>query len=221
MSNKRTEKYSFALNAAASSSGVIGKLLEIMGREIRQGIGLEPTPEIFDGVEFRRIWGKEKDVKPGRLAGKGPNLFRPVGQGSVPDDNHGSFNLAFELPQKSPHMIGVEVGVAKESEIEFHPFPAGGYGQRRDGRNFLVRSSPLGQNRRIPPRRPASADQRRHKKTAFVYEDDGGFDPRGFFFMRGHSCFIQVLIRSSSRSLACRRGFCGVQPSERKSLATW
>lgn len=209
------------LNAAAPSSGVIGKFFEIVRREIRQRVAFKPAPEVFHWVQLRRVWREKTGVELGRLADKRLNLFRPVRQEPIPDNNSGSFNLAFQLTQKNPHIRSVEVGVRKETEIKFHPLFVRRYDQSRNGRNFLVGTRSLRQDRRIPSRRPASADQRSHQQTAFVYEDDGRFKSRGFFLMLGHSSFIQVLICSSLRSLACRLGFCGVQPSERKSLATW
>lgn len=221
MNDERTQECLLALNGPAPSSGADGKFLKAVRGKISKGISLEPTPEVFHGVELRSVRGKEARLKPRRVAEKRPCPFGPVRQKTIPEDNSRSFDLAAQLVEKSPYMKGIEVGLRKETEEKAYTISFRRHAQRRYSRNLPVRARSLRQNGRVATRRPASPDQGRHQQAAFVYEDDGGSEPRGFFLMRGHCSLIQRLISSSSRSLACRRGFWGVQPRECRSLLTW
>lgn len=208
------------MNTATSFSGIIGQLLQIIRREVGQRLLFKPTPKIFHWIKFRSVRWKETDVNTWRLAEKLMNLFSSMRQEAIPDDEGGGFELPIQLAKEVPNMRGIEVTVRKKPEIKPYTFSLRRDTQRRYCRNFLVRASSLKQDRGIPPRRPGFTNDGCHKQTAFVYEDNKGFKPRCFFLMRGHSSFIQRLISFSSRSLATRWGFCGVQPSECRSLLT-
>lgn len=208
------------MNAAAPFSGIIGQLLQVVRCEVYQWLLFKPVPKVFDWIKFRSIRWKETGVNTWRLVEKLTNLFSSMRQEAIPDNEGVGFELPVQLAKERPHMRGIEVIVRKKPEIKFYTFSFRSDAQRCYCRNFLVRASSLKQDRCIPARRPGTADDRSHKQAAFVYEDNKGFKPRRFFLMRGHSSFIQRLISFSSRSLAVRWGFCGVQPSECRSLLT-
>lgn len=208
------------LNAATSPSCIIGQLLQIVRRKVGQWLLFKPTPKVFHGIKFWSIRWKETDVNIWLLVEKLSNLFSSMRQEAIPDDEGGGFELPSQLAKEVPNMRSIEVIVRKKPEIKPYTFSLRRDTQRRYCRNFLVRASSLKQDRGIPPRRPSSTNERRHKQTAFVYEDNKGFKSCCFFLMRGHSSFIQRLISFSSRSLATRWGFCGVQPRECRSLLT-
>lgn len=218
MINKRTKEILLPLNTTAASSGIIGQLLYVIRREVGQWLLFKPTPKVFHRVKFRSIGWKEIDVNAWRLTEKLTDLFSSMRQEAIPDNDNGGFELPLQLTNKRPHMRGIKVIILKEPEIKPYALSFRRDAQRRYYRNFLVRASSLKQDRRSPSWRPGSADDRSHKQPTFVYEDNKGFKPRCFFLMRGHSSFIQRLISFSSRSLAIRWGFCGVQPSECRSL---
>ena len=221
MINERAKKVLLTLNTAATSSGAIGQFFQIVRREVGQWLLFKPTPKVFHGIKFRSVGWKEKGVKTWRLAEKFMNLFSSMRQEAIPDDEGGSFELSVQLVKESPYMRGIEVVVRKNSEIKAYTFSFRRDTQRSYCRNFLVRASSLKQGRCIATRRPGSADDWSHKEAAFIYEDNKGLEPRCFFLTCGHSSFIQRLISFSLRSLAIRWGFCGVQPSECRSLLTW
>lgn len=220
MINESAKKVLFALNTATSFSGIISQLLQIVRCEIGQRFLFKPTPKVFHWIKFRSVRWKETDVNTWRLAEKLTNLFSSMRQEAIPYDEGGGFELTVQMAKEGPHMRGIEVTVRKKPEIKPYTFSIWRDTQRRYCRNFLVRASSLKQGGCIPTWRPASTNDGSHKQPAFVYEDNKGFKPRCFFLMRGHSSFIQRLISFSSRSLAIRWGFCGVQPSECRSLLT-
>lgn len=221
MNNERTQKRLLALNRPAPSSGVEGKFLKTVGSEIGEGISLKPAPEVFHGIELRGIRGEEVRVKFRSIPEERLGSFGPVRQETVPEDNSCSFDLASKLVEKAAYIDGVEVGVRKEAEEKAYASSFRRHEQRRYSRNLSVGARSLRQDRRVPARRPTSPDQGGHQQAAFVYKDYSGPEPCGFFLTRGHSSFIQRPISFSSRSLARRRGFWGVQPRECRSLLTW
>lgn len=220
MINKRAKKVLFVLNLPASFSSFIGQLFQVVRREVGQRFLFKPTPKIFHRIKFRCVRGKETDMNPWCFIDKFTNLFSSMRQESIPDNDGRVFKLPVQLVKESSYIKGIEVVAKKKSKVKLYTFSFRRDTQRRYRRNFFVRAGSLRQDRCISTRPPGSANDGGHKQAAFVYEDNKGFEPCRFFLMRGHSSFIQRLISFSSRSLAIRWGFCGVQPSECRSLLT-
>lgn len=218
---ERTEKRLLALNAAPSLPGGAGELIEAVGSEIGQRILFEPAPKVFHRIKLRSVCREKTGAKSRRPGEKRLNFPGSVGQKPIPYNNDRSFDLAPQLAEKLSNALRVEVRVRQETEKKPYAFSFGRDDQRRYRRNLPVRACPLSQNGRLPARSPASAHQRSHQQTAFVYENDGGSESGRFFLTRGHSSLTQRLISFSSRSLARLMGFCGVQPRECRSLLTW
>lgn len=85
-------------------------------------------------------------------------------------------------------------------------------------------ASALQQYRGMASRRPTSANKGAHHESAFVEEDDRRFAALGVFLALSQSSCTQRRIPSSSRSMARRVGFCGLQPgpcSSRPMWSTW
>lgn len=208
------------LNMPASFSCFIGQLFQVVRGEVGQRFLFKPTPKIFHRIKFRCIRGEETDMNPWRFVDKLSNLFSSMGQESIPDNNGRVFNLLVQLVKESSHIQGIEVAARKQAKVKLYTCSFRRNTQRRYGRNFFVGAGSLRQDRCISTRPPGSANDGGHKQAAFVYEDYKGFQPCRFFLIRGHSSFIQRRISFSLRSLAIRWGFCGVQPSECRSLLT-
>ena len=222
MINESAKKILLSLNTAATSSGIIGQLLNVVRREVGQRLLFKPTPKIFHRVKLRSIRWKETDMRGRCFVEKFTNLLSSMWHESIPDDEGGTvIQLPVQLNEKSPYIRGIKVAVREKAKIKLYTFSFRSDTQRRYCRNFLVRASSLRQDRCISAQSPGSANYGGHKQAAFIYEDNKGFEPCRFFLMLGHSSFIQRLISFSSRSLAIRWGFCGVQPSECRSLLTW
>lgn len=159
-------------------------------------------------------------MNPWRFVNKLTNLYRPMRQESIPDNDGRVFKLPVQLVKESPHITSIEITAKKKAKVKLYTVSLRRHTQCRYRRHFLVRAGSLRQDRCITTRPPGSTNDGGHKQAAFVYEDNKGFQPCRFFLMRGHSSLIQRLISFSSRSLAIRWGFCGVQPRECRSLLT-
>ena len=64
---------------------------------------------------------------------------------------------------------------------------------------------------------PGPPHKRHHQEAAFVEKDESGAYPGGVFFTRGQSALTQRWMAASSRSMARRCGFWGLQPRECKT----
>jgi hypothetical protein len=74
------------------------------------------------------------------------------------------------------------------------------------------------QDRGLAFGRPGPSHRREEGEPALVLEDDPGAPAPRAFFIRGQSCFTQVAIASSLRSIARRAGRCLLQPSRSRRM---
>ena len=109
-------------------------------------------------------------------------------------------------------MSGVDVGVGMEAEVK--PALLAAQAQDGDDGDLLMMHAALQQQRCLPPRRPAAAHQRGHQKAAFIEKHQPGIQEAGFFLMALQVWRIQWPTAFSSRSMARRWGFWGLQPKE-------
>jgi hypothetical protein len=194
-------------------AGDLGQRGSINGSQVRHRIELHVAPDIFHGIEFGGVGWKEKCMELTPILNKHLNLFRPMGQQTIPDHNHWPFHLFQQITQKIHYQHGVDVGICMEAEEQMEPPAVWGHAQGCDHRNLFMGARPLIQHGGMSSRPPRPSHQRGHQHTSFVDEDKKGFQTGGFFLIRGHCCLIHCWICSSSRSMARRWGFCGLQPS--------
>ena len=139
--------------------------------------------------------------------------LRSVGIEAIPDQQAGAAQLLVQMPEETDDLEGGDVGLGMQAKVEPHPVSAGRHAQGRDGRYLLQRTPPLHQHRRLPPGLPTTAHQRPHQQAAFIEENQPGVQSARFFLRAGQVCLIHWWMPSSSRSIARRVGFCGLQPS--------
>jgi len=220
MSDKRTKNILLMLYTPSLFSGLVGKIPQVIRCKISQRVCFEPTPEIFYGIKFRSVRGKETNMKILCFLTELPNLLSPVRKKFVPYYDCRGFKLSVKVIKKVSYIRGIEVSIGKKAEVKIYMLSIWSNTQGSYCRDLLVRASSLQQNRCSTTGTPCPPYHRSHKQTAFVYEDNKGFQLCRFFLIRGQSSFIQRLISSSSRSFATLWGFWGVQPSECRSLLT-
>jgi len=185
-------------------------------------VGLQMVPDVLHRIEFGGVRGKEGQAHGRRAGQKHPNRLRTVGLPPVPDHEEGlAFELPGKLPQEREHPRCLDVGRGVQTEIATDGVALGGDTQRGDRRYLLVGPTALIQHRRSPFRRPAPPDVGRHQEAGFVDEHQGGLQPRGVFFTRGHSSLTQRRISLSSRSTARRWGFWGLHPKACRRRPIW
>lgn len=85
---------------------------------IGEGIGFEVVPDVFDGIELRRVGGE--DDAPGcregaeeRSDGRGPMRLEAVPH----HEKRRALQLGGQVPEKRQHTRGVDVGVRVQAEV--------------------------------------------------------------------------------------------------------
>src|SRR2546427_590977 len=130
----------------------------------------------------------------------------------IPQQQPRPVQFAVQGTQEGDDLLGVDVGVGMEAEIK--PALAATQTQDGDDGDLLMMHAALQQQRCLTPRRPAAAHQRGHQKAAFIEKHQPGIQATGFFLMALQVWRIQWRTAFSSRSMARRWGFWGLQPKE-------
>ena len=220
MSEKASQQILPTLHRVGSAACSVGQRVKIEGRIVRQGIGFEVCPQVFDGIEFGSVRREVFQVSRTRQDAL-VDQFSLVGLEAIPDQHDGRAQLMLKVLEEIHGTLGVDVGVRMQPKVQRDPIPLGRDANGGDSRHFLLCTTALAQHRGVSPQTPGTAHQRGHQHPGFVEENDGRSQARGVFFTRGQSCSIQARMRSSSRSTARRVGFWGENPKPCSRRLTW
>lgn len=185
---------------------------DCQGSPVRQRVGFQVTPNILHRVKFRGVCREIKHRETALIAKEvtgAPGLMRAK---AIPHNDKRSSQLPSKMTEKLQNPCGIYVDVGMNAEKKTHTATIRGHTQGSNYRRFFVRLRPLGEHGSFAAHPPCASQQRRHQETAFIYKDEMRLQATGFFLIRGHSSLIQRLISFSSRSMARRRGFCGLNP---------
>lgn len=192
MVEKGAQQDLVVLDQSCRGSRGLGEVGDVEESEVGHRVELEVGPEVLDRVELGSV-GREMDGAQGRAGGnEGFHLLGAMHLEAVPQHDSGSAELLEKDLEEGKHLRCADVAIGMEPEVELKMVSKRRDAQRGDGRDLLMGSSALPEHRRLSPRRPASANQRRHHEAAFVEEDQEGLQPRGVFFTRGQSCLTQA-----------------------------
>lgn len=194
---------------------------DLRGTHVGQIATFDVAPDLFHGVEIRRIGGQTLDVKPRALSGQiALHAAAPMGRQAVPEQDDGSAaEVSLEGPQERDQpAIGVGARARLEEDPTASAIPA--EGQRDRDREPLPESPGVGQDGRPAPRRPRPPDNRVVREAALVLEEEPGPSAPGVFFTRGHRVRFHCAMAAASRSRACRPGRCTDQCKARSRYHT-
>jgi hypothetical protein len=211
MPEKTSQQILPTLHRVGSAACSVGQRVKIEGRIVRQGIGFEVCPQVFDGIEFGSVRREVFQVSRARQDAL-VDEFALVGLEAIPDQHDGRAQLMLKVLEEIHGTLGVDVRVRMQPKVQRDPIPLGRDANSGDGRHLLLCTTALAQHGGVSPQTPGTAHQRGHQHPGFIEENDGRSQARGVFFTRGQSCSIQARMRSSSRSTARRVGFCGENP---------
>jgi hypothetical protein len=159
----------FLPEACGSSAYLAGQVVEVVRAVVGQVRGRQISPNVFGGVQFRRV-SREKLRSQPVLLGLDEFLSQPAAMGwqSVPKQEHFPAEMTMQIPKK-PH-DGCAVHVAlPERKKQACPAARRSRRQRADGREAVpVEREP--QDRRLRPRRPSASHTRPLGKAALVEE---------------------------------------------------
>jgi len=189
--------------------------------EVCELAALEVAPDLFDGIQFRRVARQSFDRQPRSLFSEIlPHQAALVPTEAVPDqDDVAVWEVALEGAQKADQRkIGVTARPRLEVAAAAPAIPAKGQGRRdRQARPIATR---VDQDRRMAARGPRAADDGPVRDAALVFEDDPGAPAPRVFFTSGQRSRFHRAIAASSRSRAWRVGRWSDQPNRRRMYQT-
>jgi hypothetical protein len=174
---------------------------------------LPVTPQVFDRIEFRRIWWEVLD---GDLAVQGIQELtdQPTAVRWQPVPDHQQ--RCFDIPEKvSEEHNGLFLADRFFEDLEIK-VPDSHAGCHRYGLPVEV----VLEDGSLTTRRPGATPMGTLAQPAFVDEDDRAPFFGGFFLMPGQALRFHWSMASSLRSTARPAGRCGLQFSCRKSFQT-
>jgi len=121
-----------------------------------------------------------------------------------------------QLLQERQDPLGIDIRLGIKAKEQPDPVPGGRNGQGGDDGDFSIGIGPMSEQGSLATRSPRPSHQRHHQEAAFVNKDEGRAYPGSVFFTRGQLTLTQVWMAASSRSMARRCGFWGLQPKECK-----
>jgi len=195
--------------------------VKVRGAHVGEFPALEIAPDLFDGVQLRRIARQPFDGHP-------PTLAREVrthqgalvpGQ-AVPDkDDALTAEVSLELPQKADQAdVLVRARPGLEVKPAAAPIPAEGQGAR--DRQALPVPSDMRQDRGLAARGPGAADDGLLREAAFIFEDEPRVAAAGVFFSCAQRRVFHCSMAVSFRSRARRAGRWRDHPSRRRIRQT-
>src|SRR6267143_2930366 len=118
-----------ALTAPQLSPRLSAQVKQVFQTEVRQGMLLEMSPNIFDGVEFRGVSRQLRQVKLA-LGSLDIAAHRPAAMHGqpVPDHQQRARNLAAQVAEKLDGLPAFDAA-AREAKVKFPPSDAGDDGE--------------------------------------------------------------------------------------------
>jgi len=195
---------------------------EIRCADVREFTRLDVAPDLFDGVELRRIGGQPFDGEPPALPAQIPeHAAALVAAEAIPDqDDAPAGEMAFErLHERDEDLVGVAPGVRLKEEAAAAAVPPKRQGPG-DGQAGPM-STGVRQDGRLAARGPRAPADGLLGDTAFVLEDEPRVLAAGVFFRVAQRRRFHHVIAASSRSRACRAGRWSNHPKARSTRQTW
>jgi hypothetical protein len=145
--------------------------------------------------------------------------FSPVCRRIVEQHDDRAAQVTQEVTKEFTN-FGMTDIAGEKAEVQTEELTLRAYRDARYNRD-LISAISVTNDGRLATRSPCANNVRNQQKSGFVAENDVGIQPRGVFFIRGHSAFFQCSMTSSFRSSARRSGFWWLHPRECIRRPTW
>lgn len=159
----------FLPEARGSSTHLAGQVVEVVRAVVGQVCGRQISPNVFGGVQFRRVSREKLRSQPAPLGlDEFVSQSAAMGRKPVPEQKHFPSDMTMQIPEKLHHGCAVNVALPERKK---QPRPAARRSsrQRADGREaFPVERQP--QNWRLRSWRPSASHTRPLRKAALVEE---------------------------------------------------
>lgn len=203
-----TEAVGVAAETSPAASELASKRIEALGAQIGRHGAFAPSPHAFDRVQFRCVGGKTVHGEPRALGLEvGAGFEAAVRMEPVPEQDHGTWHVTTQMSEETHDLGGADGAGMRHPERASVSRRPRRIGQRADHGEVVPAPETVGQDRRVPARRPGAADRGAFGEAALVDEDDRRPAACGVFFRAGQVVFTQRWMAGSSRSLARVVGF--------------
>lgn len=167
MPEKASKQILPMLHGAGSAARSVSQRVKVKGGIVRQGIGFEVGPQVFDGIELGSVRKKVFQMCRTRQHTfvDEPALVRLE---AIPDQHDGCVQLMLKVLEEIHCALGVDVGIRMEPKVQRYSIPFGRDAYCGDGRNLLKRTAALAQYRCVPTQAPGTAHQGSHEHPGFV-----------------------------------------------------
>ena len=142
-------------------------------------MAFEIVPDLFNGVEFRRVTWKPFDMESRIVCQNLPDLWSFMNLTTIPKKDYGSPNVTEHCPQEFRDMLGLEV-VPLEAGVNTHVFPPGGYGERSKC-GYTVMAVTVVDNRGDTHWTPGTTARRNEQEPTLIEKGEVGAKFYSFF----------------------------------------
>ena len=169
---KRTQHVRAFPQVAQFSPKTLTQFLSIPWGKIRQAAIFDVRPDLFIGVEFRRVSRKPFGNNLQMFGQIRPNHLRAImNLAAIPDNRNRAGKMTLKLTQKAHHIFGMNVFVVRQKDKVQSPTSANGAdGDGTDGRD-AISSIPAIVNGCLTTRGQGSANGRAEHETRFIWEN--------------------------------------------------
>lgn len=142
-------------------------------------MAFEIIPDLFNGVEFRRVTWKPFDMESRIVCQNPPDLWSFMNLTTIPKKDYGSSNVTEHCPQEFRYMSSLEV-VLLETGVNTHVFTPGRYGKGRQC-GYPVVTITVTDNRGLAHRTPGTTSCRNKQESALIQKCEVGAKFYSFF----------------------------------------
>jgi hypothetical protein len=147
-------------------------------------LGLEVIPDLFVGIEVRRVGWEAFDMEPWVTLEKMFECRTPVNTPAIPEDHDVTTQMTQQELEEGGDLDVSDVGEV-EVAIETKALALRADGHRGDGRDPVVLMAMI-EERCLSARRPGSADRRDQHEAALIQEGQVRAQPADFFLISVH-----------------------------------
>ena len=125
MSNEGFEQIGTVLKRSGMGSGHVGEFVDVGYREVRHGIRLQVSPQVFDRIQLRCV-GRKKDLADVRMRCQEiTHDNRSMRLQPVPDHHERPTELAIQLGEERHDAACVDIGVTVQTKVQANPSRSG------------------------------------------------------------------------------------------------
>ena len=106
---------------------------DVRGRTVGQST-VALAPDVFSGVEFRRVGRKRLDVQPGVPPDERLEFTPAMNRPPIPEQDHRAVQMAQQMPEEATDIQAMEAS-GLEADVQGQAAPFGREGQSADGGN--------------------------------------------------------------------------------------